>query len=104
MAERGGIAEPFSGPQAELEALRASYDPSPKVDPPEMIATREEMKEAKVPLPFRNYCAHLLIPLNECRKATFYSPFQCSDLRHAYEKCEFDEYTRRRAIYKEANA
>ena len=120
-----------------------------------MIATREEMKAAKVPLPFRNYCAHLLIPLNECRKAratlgggkgvgsgsgkgegrgmdrsgrvsrrgperrplsgtcperdlvssgkrpslpsvscaqaTFYSPFQCSDLRHAYEKCEFDE-------------
>ena len=60
-----------------------------------MKVTHEEMKAAQLPLNFRDYCAHLLIPLNECRRATWYSPFKCSDMRHAYEKCQFDEYERR---------
>lgn len=29
-------------------------------------ATQEEMQKAQVPLAFRDQCAHLLIPLNEC--------------------------------------
>ena len=57
-----------------------------------MQVTHEEMKAARVPLLFRDYCAHLLIPLNECRVKTWYSPFKCTDLRHEYEKCQFDEY------------
>ena len=44
-----------------------------------------------MPLHFRDYCAHILIPLNDCRHQTWFSPFKCTDLRHAYEKCEFDE-------------
>ena len=56
-----------------------------------MKVTREEMKAARVPLPFRDYCAHILIPLNECRYKHWFSPFQCTDLRHAYEKCQYDE-------------
>ncbi|KAJ0238018.1 hypothetical protein HA466_0245240 [Hirschfeldia incana] len=32
-----------------------------------MIATQEEMVAAKVPLGYRDQCAHLLIPLNKCR-------------------------------------
>jgi len=60
-----------------------------------MKVTHEEIKAAKVPLNFRDYCAHILIPLNKCRVSHWYSPFQCTDLRHAYEKCQYDEYQRR---------
>ena len=56
-----------------------------------MNVTHEEMKAARVPLLFRDYCAHILIPLNECRYNHWFSPFQCTDLRHAYEKCQYDE-------------
>ena len=86
---------------AELAALRASYAENDGMPPaPEMKVTHEEMKAARVPLLFRDYCAHLLIPLNECRVKTWYSPFKCSELRHSYEKCQYDEYQRRVMIAK----
>ena len=40
-------------------------------------ATREQMSEAKLPLPYRDSCAHLLIPLNRCRFEEFYLPWKC---------------------------
>ncbi|KAA8532382.1 hypothetical protein F0562_032363 [Nyssa sinensis] len=43
-----------------------------------MIATQAEMAEAKVPLAYRDQCAHLLIPLNKCRQAEFYLPWKRS--------------------------
>ncbi|GLT27712.1 hypothetical protein SLA2020_026900 [Shorea laevis] len=55
-----------------------------------MIATREEMVEARVPIPYRDQCAHLLIPLNKCRRAEFYLPWKCEVERHTYEKCEYE--------------
>ena len=61
----------------------------------EMKVTHEEMKAARVPLLFRDYCAHILIPLNACRVKTWYSPFQCTELRHSYEKCQYEEFERR---------
>ncbi|WJX21515.1 hypothetical protein P8452_10943 [Trifolium repens] len=51
-----------------------------------MIATQEEMVEARVPLAYRDQCAHLLIPLNKCRQAEFYLPWKCENERHSYEK------------------
>ena len=60
-----------------------------------MKVTHQQMKDARVPLNFRDYCAHLLIPLNECRVNTWYSPWKCGDLRHSYEKCQYEEYERR---------
>lgn len=36
----------------------------------------------------RDLCAHILIPLNKCRVEKNYMPFECVDLRHAYEACE----------------
>ena len=59
---------------------------------------------ARVPLVFRDYCAHILIPLNQCRVKTWYSPWKCTDLRHSYEKCQFDEYERRVAIARQEQA
>ncbi|CAG9947457.1 unnamed protein product [Clonostachys rosea f. rosea IK726] len=40
-------------------------------------ATREEMRDAKLPLAYRDSCAHLLIPLNN------------------YEKCQYVEFKKR---------
>lgn len=57
----------------------------------EMKVTHEEMKAARVPLLFRDYCAHILIPLNDCRVKTWYAMWKCQELRHAYEKCQYDE-------------
>lgn len=34
----------------------------------------------------------LLIPLNVCRKGTFYMPWECENERHSYEKCAFPCY------------
>lgn len=41
-------------------------------------ATREEMRDAKLPLAYRDSCAHLLIPLNRCRVDTYYLPWKCN--------------------------
>jgi hypothetical protein len=56
-----------------------------------MKATREEMAAAHVPLAYRDQCAHILIPLNKCRQKTYYAPWECTDLRHNWEKCEYEE-------------
>ncbi|XP_050373201.1 NADH dehydrogenase [ubiquinone] 1 beta subcomplex subunit 7 [Argentina anserina] len=55
-----------------------------------MIATQEEMVENKVPIAYRDQCAHLLIPLNKCRQSEMYLPWKCGDERHVYEKCEYE--------------
>ena len=57
----------------------------------EMIATEQEMKDARLDIMFRDYCAHLLIPLNKCRHDTWYAPWKCGDERHTYEKCQYVE-------------
>ena len=64
-------------------------------------ATPEAMKEHRVPIAYRDECAGLLIPLNECRKKTYALPWKCNDERHAYEKCEYLEYKKRMALLKE---
>ncbi|KAF6174601.1 hypothetical protein GIB67_006253 [Kingdonia uniflora] len=55
-----------------------------------MIATQAEMMEARVPIPYRDQCAHLLIPLNKCRSAELFLPWKCENERHTYEKCEYE--------------
>lgn len=57
----------------------------------EMVATAEEMRAARIDPAFRDYCAHLLIPLNECRHRTAYLPWKCGHERHEYEKCQYGE-------------
>ena len=42
-----------------------------------IAATREEMSAAKLPIPYRDSCAHLLIPLNRCRYEEYYLPWKC---------------------------
>lgn len=52
------------------ERIRANMQLRPE-------ATREEMRDAKLPLAYRDSCANLLIPLNRCRFETFYLPWKC---------------------------
>ena len=63
-------------------------------------ATHEAMREAKLDLAFRDECAGLLIPLNECRRATWFAPWSCNNERHAYEKCQYLAYKARVALKK----
>ena len=74
-------------------------DSTPEIDPRydqrRIKATEEEMQHWRIPIPYRDSCVHLLIPLNKCRLETFYLPWKCTNERHAYERCEYKEYLRR---------
>ncbi|KAE9404608.1 hypothetical protein BT96DRAFT_877521 [Gymnopus androsaceus JB14] len=58
-------------------------------------ASREEMKAARIPLGWRDQCSALLIPLNVCRRDKNFLPWECEHEKHAYEKCQYDDYVRR---------
>lgn len=40
------------------------------------------MKFHRVPLGYRDSCAHLLIPLNQCRLRELYLPWKCEEERY----------------------
>ncbi|PVU90293.1 hypothetical protein BB561_004943 [Smittium simulii] len=67
-----------------------------------MKVTQQEMAEARLPLFYRDYCAHLLIPLNRCRIKKLWMPWECEEERHAHEKCEYEERSRIMTKLKEA--
>ncbi|KAI1358621.1 NADH-ubiquinone oxidoreductase B18 subunit-domain-containing protein [Xylaria arbuscula] len=67
-------------------------------------ATREEMREAKLPIAYRDSCANLLIPLNSCRQETYYLPWKCENERHSYEKCQYEAFKQRVAKMNELRA
>ncbi|MCJ1412713.1 hypothetical protein MMC19_006811 [Ptychographa xylographoides] len=80
-----------AGPTITEEAKHAiGMDGSPSAP-----ASRQAMSDARLPLAYRDSCAHLLIPLNRCRFNEYYLPWKCVDERHSYEKCQFNEYTKR---------
>ncbi len=73
--------------------------PEAKVDPrlgnKEMKASVEQMNAARIPVEFRDYCAHLLLPLNKCRRRHYYMPWHCEHERHSYEVCQYEDYAER---------
>mmetsp|Transcript_11233 Transcript_11233/g.37194 ORF Transcript_11233/g.37194 Transcript_11233/m.37194 type:complete len:132 (+) Transcript_11233:2-397(+) len=109
MTDRGSSVTPVKPEyRKELAHMREHYEaaeatggslanPGPKI-------SREQMRDGKVPLGFRDNCAHLLIPLNECRYETSFLPWRCKDLRHAYEACQHHEYERRVAVHRAKKA
>uniref|UniRef100_A0AC34FRK6 NADH dehydrogenase [ubiquinone] 1 beta subcomplex subunit 7 n=1 Tax=Panagrolaimus sp. ES5 TaxID=591445 RepID=A0AC34FRK6_9BILA len=59
----------------------------------EMKVSWEEMDQYNLSIGQRDYCAHLLIPLIKCQ--TNYAPaagHMCVDERHAWDKCEYEDY------------
>ncbi|CCX34178.1 NADH-ubiquinone oxidoreductase B18 subunit-domain-containing protein [Pyronema domesticum] len=63
--------------------------------------SHEEMAAARLPIQYRDTCAHLLVPLNKCRYDQFYMPWKCEDERHSYEKCQYVEFKKRVAKMEE---
>ncbi|THC97517.1 hypothetical protein EYZ11_002997 [Aspergillus tanneri] len=57
-------------------------------------ASQQEMSDARLPIQYRDTCAHLLIPLNRCRQQEYYLPW----------KCEYEEFKRRVAKMDELRA
>jgi NADH dehydrogenase (ubiquinone) 1 beta subcomplex subunit 7 len=57
-----------------------------------MLISEEEMDAERLPIGYRDYCAHLLVPLNRCRQECFYLPWKCTHERHVYEGCQYEEY------------
>ncbi|CDO70354.1 hypothetical protein BN946_scf184613.g4 [Trametes cinnabarina] len=49
-------------------------------------ASQAELKAAKVPLGWRDQCS---------AKEKMYLPWECENERHAYEKCQYEDYMRR---------
>ena len=64
----------------------------------EMKVTQKEMMDAQLPHHVRDFCAHVLIPLNKCRRDNGYMVWACKDQMHEYEICMFKEYERRREL------
>src|SRR4051812_14069350 len=92
------------------------------------------MSEARLPMQYRDSCAHLLIPLNRCRQQEYYLPWKCEvrdpsismsqhtpirsvrpcradqlmrfiqDERHSHEKCQYEEFKKRVAKMDELRA
>ncbi|KAK0449844.1 B18 subunit of NADH:ubiquinone oxidoreductase [Desarmillaria tabescens] len=63
--------------------------------PSSTTASQSELKANAVPLHWRDSCSALLIPLNVCRTKNNYLPWECEHEKHAYEKCQYDDYLRR---------
>ncbi|KAL4422709.1 hypothetical protein ABPG75_008906 [Micractinium tetrahymenae] len=65
---------------------------------PQMKATAEEMAAGNIDMVSRDFCAHVLLKLNECRRASLYVPWKCEHERHEYELCQYKDYKRRLAL------
>lgn len=64
----------------------------------------DSLKKAQIPLAYRDNCAHLLVPLNECRRDTFANPHKCNHERHIYEECQYIAWLQRIEKKKEMKA
>ena len=84
-------SRPLLLPNGVLPASALAPAAARCVCPAVMKVTEQQMKDARIDVAFRDYCAHLLIPLNACRHTSYYLPWKCSDERHAYEKCQYFE-------------
>eukprot|EP00512_Aurantiochytrium_limacinum_P001862 CAMPEP_0171484632 /NCGR_PEP_ID=MMETSP0958-20121227/108_1 /TAXON_ID=87120 /ORGANISM="Aurantiochytrium limacinum, Strain ATCCMYA-1381" /LENGTH=73 /DNA_ID=CAMNT_0012017353 /DNA_START=57 /DNA_END=278 /DNA_ORIENTATION=- len=58
----------------------------------ELPIDREELKRNQIDIAYRDFCSHLLVPLNKCRREHGFAMWQCDHERHAYEKCQYEEY------------
>lgn len=64
-----------------------------------MIATQQEMNDARLPLDRRDYCAHFLIDYYKCRQTAFPSMWHCNAKKHDYDNCEYQDYIMRMKEY-----
>ncbi|KAH6562360.1 hypothetical protein BASA50_006556 [Batrachochytrium salamandrivorans] len=62
---------------------------------PPMYISQEELNKTQIPLVWRDYCAHLLPELNQCRRDTYFAPWHCTEEKLAWKKCQYDDFVRR---------
>ena len=67
----------------------------PDEPPRKMVATQQEMMDAKMPLHLRDYCAHLAIPLLKCRVDNGTWPWACKYEYGEWNECQIQDYYRR---------
>ena len=53
------------------------------------------LAKAKTPIAYRDTCGHLLVPLNKCRRESWWNPGECGHERHTYEECLYNSYLQR---------
>ena len=49
----------------------------------------EWLKARHIPVHLRDKCAHMLKPLELCRRETWFNPDRCTHERHSYEECQY---------------
>ncbi|TPX30380.1 hypothetical protein SeLEV6574_g08614 [Synchytrium endobioticum] len=62
---------------------------------PKMLMSQEDLAKHRIPIAWRDYCAHLLPDLYKCRHDHYYLPWACEKQRVAWTKCQYDDYQRR---------
>ena len=69
--------------------------PAPLPPLPASPPGQDECERARLPTAWRDGCSSLLIPLNACRRANLWWPGSCEHEKHAYEKCQYEDYMSR---------
>merc|ERR1712189_68497 len=71
-------------------------DVIPDEPAPVMVATQQELMDNKVPLRYRDYCAHLFLPLLKCRRdKNIVLPWHCGPEKAEWDECQIQDYYRR---------
>lgn len=65
----------------------------------EMVATQQEMNDARLVLQQRDYCAHYLIRLLKCKRDSFPNFLACKHEQHDWDYCEHLDYVMRMKEY-----
>jgi NADH dehydrogenase (ubiquinone) 1 beta subcomplex subunit 7 len=53
----------------------------------ELLAHPAWLQREKIRPEWRDFCSHMLLPLNRCRHSASYAPWKCETELHAWEEC-----------------
>lgn len=54
-----------------------------------LLASQAQLQ--RIDLAYHDKCVDWLAALNACRRETMWAPWECTHLRHTYEKCQYTE-------------
>ncbi|XP_065185671.1 uncharacterized protein LOC135816200 [Sycon ciliatum] len=76
-------------------ALHGTLAGSTVYDHRKMYVSQDEMARWRVPIAFRDFCAHKYIEYMKCVKDTYHCPWKCWDVHHEMEHCMTQENAER---------
>lgn len=56
-----------------------------------MKMSEEDMIAAKIPREKRDFCAHKLMELHDCKRIHYPFMLKCAHKKHEYNECQFEE-------------